>query len=107
MDYVENRLLYGLKFKEEAQLLLGSGVGANLHGIYTQATAYTGGGGTKLDTLRKAITQLQVAEATPTGIVLNPADWEDIELAKDTTGQYITVTRTTTGARWRGGCRLS
>jgi HK97 family phage major capsid protein len=103
-SYIDSRLLYGLKLKEETQLLKGSGVGLNLHGIYTQATAYNrSGGGTKLDFLRRAITQLQLADATPTGIVLNAEDWEDIELSKDTTGQYITLVVNNNGREvaWR------
>ena len=104
MNYIENRLLYGLKFREELQLLLGSGAGVNLHGIYTQATAYNrSGGGVKLDYLRKSITQLQLVDATPTGILLNPEDWEDVELQKATDGQYITMTANNNGREvaWR------
>src|SRR5690606_38350554 len=32
-SYIDGRLRYGLKFKEEAQLLKGSGVGLNINGI--------------------------------------------------------------------------
>jgi HK97 family phage major capsid protein len=44
-----------------------------------------------------------VAERAPTGVVLNPTDWADIELQKDSTGQYIWVDVTTGGESkvWR------
>ncbi|MFP5434507.1 MAG: phage major capsid protein, partial [Alphaproteobacteria bacterium] len=37
---IDERLLYGLAYKEEAQLLTGDGTGQNLLGIIPQATAY-------------------------------------------------------------------
>lgn len=37
---IDSELLYGLKLKEETQLLYGSGTGQNLLGMVTQATAY-------------------------------------------------------------------
>lgn len=56
-----------------------------------------------MDTLRRAILQLQLAERDPTGVVLNPVDWADIELQKDDGGQYIWVDVTSDGATqvWR------
>jgi HK97 family phage major capsid protein len=44
---------------------------------------------TKLDILRNAIKQVQVSEYMPTGIVLNPADWMAIEVAKDSQNRYL------------------
>ncbi len=92
-SYIDGRLRYGLAFKEEAQLLNGSGVGNNLNGIYTQATAYvapiTIANPTRIDVLRLALLQAELAEYPSTGIVLHPSDWAAIELTKDTTGAYI------------------
>jgi HK97 family phage major capsid protein len=53
---IDGRLRYGLALVEENQLLKGSGVGNNLNGIYTQATAFAapiviGGAPTKIDTI--------------------------------------------------------
>ncbi|WP_088887141.1 phage major capsid protein [Diaphorobacter nitroreducens] len=92
--YIDGRLLYGLKVKEEAQLLNGSGVGLNLNGINTQATAYanpgvTVVGETPVDRLRIAMLQVQLAEYAADGIVLNPIDWAEIELLKESTGGYL------------------
>lgn len=90
---IDNRLLYGLAMKEEAQLLAGDGTGENLHGIIPQATAYANplasGDDTSIDKIRLMALQAVLAEYPATGIVMNPADWAWIELLKDTTGRYI------------------
>lgn len=92
-SYVNSRLTYGLKLEEEDQLLNGNGASGNLSGILNSGnfTAYSRAvtGDTKLDTLRRAITQAQLSEYTSDTIVLNPADWEAIELQKTTYGEYI------------------
>ena len=90
---IDQRLRYGLQFVEENQLLNGSGVGNNLNGLYTQATPYaapiTVAGATRIDVIRLAMLQAELALLPTTGTVLNPADWAAIELTKDTTGQYV------------------
>lgn len=92
-SYIDGRLRYGLDFKEEAQLLKGSGVGGNLNGIYTQATAYvapfTLTGATNIDVLRLAMLQAELALYPATGIVLHPANWAHIELSKDLENRYL------------------
>lgn len=92
-SYIDGRLRYMLSYVEETQLLKGSGVGNNLNGIYTQATAYAApiviASPTRIDVLRLALLQAELAEYPATGIVLHPADWAAIELTKDTTGAYI------------------
>lgn len=92
-SYVNSRLTYGLKLEEEDQLLNGAGTSGNLSGILASGNnvAYNRAvtGDTDVDTLRKAITQAQLSEYTADTIVLNPADWEAIELLKTTYGEYI------------------
>ena len=94
-SYIDGRLRYGLKLVEERQLLNGDGTGQNLHGIIPQATAYAAPAGaattltTGLDTLRLAILQAVLAEYPASGFVLNPVDWTNIEMLKDTGGQYL------------------
>lgn len=90
---IDARLTYGLKFVEETQLLKGSGVGNNLNGIYTQATAFAApiviSSPTRIDYLRLALLQAELAEYPSDGIVIHPSDWAAIELTKDSTGQYV------------------
>lgn len=95
-SYIDGRLRYGLKYVEENQLLNGTGVGTDLTGIYTQATAYAApivptaaGNLTKIDIMRLAILQAFLAEYPSNGIVLHPNDWADIELTKTDDGAYL------------------
>ena len=95
--YINGRLMYGLKLKEEAQLLKGSGVGLNINGLLTQATAFSNPGvvvqnETMIDRLRIALLQVTLAEYEADGIVLNPIDWTEIELTKTTDNAYLFAT---------------
>ncbi|MEZ0468739.1 phage major capsid protein [Phaeobacter sp. SYSU ZJ3003] len=90
---IDQRLLYGLDFKEEVQILNGDGTGQNLHGIIPNATAYAPafavGAETVIDKLRLAMLQAALAEYPATGHVLNPIDWARIELTKNANEDYI------------------
>lgn len=93
-SYIDTRLRYGLSLKEESQLLKGSGVGNNLHGIFVQASNYVNPGvavaaQTRIDQLRLALLQAELAEYNADGIVLSAVDWAAIELTKDSSGKYI------------------
>ncbi len=90
---VDNRLLYGLAYVEETQLLNGDGTGQNLNGIITQATAYSAPTTIAdlniMDVLRLAMLQAFLAEYPATGHVMHPTDWATIETLKDSEGRYI------------------
>ena len=90
---IDQRLLYGLAFQEDRQILNGDGVGQNLLGILPQATPYAAAfapvGVTKIDVMRLSMLQSALAEFPATGHVLNPIDWAAIELTKDADGRYI------------------
>jgi len=90
---IDNRLLYGLAYVEEAQLLNGDGTGQNLNGIIPQATAFaapiTLPSPTSIDMMRLAMLQAALAEYPATGHVMNPIDWAWIETLKDSEGRYI------------------
>ena len=93
-SYIDGRLMYGLKYAEELQLLNGDGLNGNLKGIIPQATAFANPAAslttyTIIDQLRLAMLQTALAEYSATGIVLNPIDWTTIELAKDNEARYI------------------
>ena len=93
-SYIDGRLRYGLKFKEDRQLLKGSGSGLNINGIYTQATAYSNPGvvvqsETRIDRLRLAMLQVELSEYPADGIVLSPIDWAAIELTKTQDNAYL------------------
>lgn len=90
---IDQRLLYGLSYREEQQLLSGDGTGQNLLGIVPQATAYSApmslSAETSIDRMRLAQLQAALAEYPATGHVMNPIDWAWIETLKDSTGRYI------------------
>lgn len=93
-SFIDGRLLFGLDYKEESQILSGDGTGQNLLGIIPQATAFVApfdpaGTETNIDNIRLAMLQAELAEYPSTGTVMNPIDWTRIELLKDTTGRYI------------------
>ena len=92
-SYVNGRLMYGMKLIEEDQLLNGNGASGNIGGLLKAGnfTAYnrTVLGDTNIDTLRRAITQAALSEFTADAIILNPEDWEAIELTKNTDDSYI------------------
>jgi HK97 family phage major capsid protein len=90
---INGELMYGLKLKEEAQILGGDGTGQNLNGLLHQATPYNTGlniaGDQRLDQLRHAKLQARLAGLgtfAPDGFVLNPTDMEKIELIKTEEG---------------------
>ena len=89
--YVDGRLRYGLMLTEEANLLNGDGMQGTLYGLVSKATAFTGGATnqTALDTLLKAFLQISLQNLEASGVVLNPTDWTNILLLKDTTGRYL------------------
>lgn len=89
--YIDSRLMYGLKLVEETQILTGDGTGGNLSGLNANATAYNRSvsNDTMLDCLLKAMLQAALSEYSATGMVLNPIDWTQIQLLKDTQGRYL------------------
>ena len=92
-SHIDGRLRYGLAYEEEVELLLGDGSGTQLLGLVPQATAFSGGFQPELmqriDTIRLALLQAELALFPSTGVVLNPTDWARIELTKDSQGRYI------------------
>lgn len=92
-SYIDTRLRYGLRLVEEEQLLSGDGTGQNILGLIPQATPFDTTrrkvGDTRIDIVRRAMTQLRLSEYQPDAVVMHPTDWEDIELQKNTQGSYI------------------
>lgn len=90
---LDGELRFGLDDAEDLALLLGDGVSPNIYGLYPQATAYSApitiANATRIDQLRLAILQVELADYAPDGIVLHPTAWTGIELTKDSAGGYI------------------
>ena len=107
---IDNELLYGLRLHEDHQILSGAGTSEDLTGILNtsgiqtyswSAGATTPVADTKADAIRRAATLSFLAYYEPSGVILNPNDWEDIELTKDSNGQYLMAVSIVAGAESR------
>jgi HK97 family phage major capsid protein len=107
---INNELLYGLRLEEDLQILSGTGTGEDLLGILNtplvQSYNWSSGANTpvkdtKADAIRRAATLAFLAYYQPTGVVVNPNDWEDMELAKDSQGRYLLAVTVASGAEQR------
>ena len=96
-SYIDNELLHALRVEEDRQILFGDGLNNDLTGIFNttgiqdqgllQNTVATDN---KIDHMRRAMAKVRVDHYMATGIMLNPTDWADIELLKDSNdGQYL------------------
>lgn len=113
---IDNELMYGLRLQEDAQILEGDGTGENLLGIlktpgiqtYNWSSGATGANAavkdSRADAIRRAVTLSLLAYYEPSGVVIHPNDWEQIELDKDANGQYRIATSVALGGEpkvWR------
>jgi HK97 family phage major capsid protein len=91
--YIDFRLRWGVKFVENDALLNGSGAGQSIEGLKPAATPYdtsrNEAGDTRIDTIRRAMTQVDLAFYPTSGMILHPTDWEKIELTKTDDGAYV------------------
>ena len=89
--FLKNRMFYGLRVNEDNQILNGTGANGELSGLLKAGnfTAYNRAGGspdtdTPRERIGRALTQVELADYSPSGIVINPVDWETIKLALKT-----------------------
>lgn len=100
---INQRSVYGLNLNMDQQLLYGNGNDGNLTGLFTTAglndigeiasgTTAAQLPGAMLDHIRRAVTKCQTSEFyNINGLVINPEDWQELELAKGSDGHYIWV----------------
>jgi HK97 family phage major capsid protein len=99
VGYINGRLTYGLDYKLDREILTGNGT-TQMQGILTTSGIGTyqppsGNTDAKLITVRKAKTQGELAMYPPDAVVMNPLDWQDIELDTDANGQFRVITTVT------------
>ena len=90
---IDNRGIYLVQLFEEDQLLNGNGSGTNLNGILNRTGILTGqtatGEPNVADAIFRAMTDISTnSPFTADGIVINPADYQTLRLAKDSNNQY-------------------
>jgi len=103
---LDRDMVDGVKMVEDEQLLYGDGENENITGIFntegTQAYAQAERAGDKKSAaIRRAATRAALAYFVPTGVVLHPFDWEDVELEEDGNGSYRISTSVAIGAEKR------
>jgi HK97 family phage major capsid protein len=106
MTLIDGRMNFGLKLVEEREILYGDGTGDHLFGLIPQATPYVSTyhrpTDTRIDVIRHAMLQVNLAFYPATGIAMSPHDWHDLELTKDSLGRYMIAnpTQSTPGMLW-------
>jgi HK97 family phage major capsid protein len=91
-SYVNNRLRIFLNQVEEDQLLNGDGIAPNLEGILnvTGIQTYALSAEPIPDAIHKGMTLIWTGSFfVPDGLLLHPADWEEIRLLRTADGIYI------------------
>ena len=92
---IDTFLRYGLEEELEDQMVNGSGSGenftgiSNVSGVQSQPLVLNGTDPDLLATTRKARTLVRtVGRSIPTAYVMNPSDWETIDLLQDNENRY-------------------
>jgi HK97 family phage major capsid protein len=91
---IDARLRLGLELTEEDQLLNGDGVAPNLLGLMNRVGLAAAHARVDPQTNAEAIYVqalkiFQTAYVMPTGVVMNPVNWQSTVLMKDSTGAYM------------------
>ncbi len=90
---IDSRLRLGLDLKEEDQLLNGSGIAPNVLGLMLLpglTAAQARGADNNMDAIFKQITTIATTIfVLPDGVVINPINWQTIQLLKNAAGNYM------------------
>jgi HK97 family phage major capsid protein len=95
-SFLMSTLGFYVDLDEEIELLSGDNTGVHLNGLITQATAFNtaltsnSAGWNKIDLVGRAAQQVEMAkELQPSFVCVNPKDYWDMRLQKDSYGRYI------------------
>lgn len=99
--FINRRMVYGVNFRVESQLVSGNGTAPNIEGI-TKAGNFTAHGYTaaslaalglsptnRLDLIGKMIGDCALADYPADVVIMNTADWWNLRLSKDSQGRYL------------------
>lgn len=91
--YINQRLVYGIRKRLQAEVIGGDGSTPNLRGLVNISGINTQARGTdsRADAIHKAITKVRIQaedQAQPQHILLHPTDYETLRLEKATSGDY-------------------
>lgn len=103
-SFLNTRMVDGVKYAEDYELLHGTGGGEKVTGIFntTGVQAYTGLAADQYSVqVRRAITKALIAEYEPTGLVVSPTMWEALEIEETADGHFRLATSVAVGAQKR------
>jgi len=91
---INGEMSLDIKVEEERQLVWGDGSNGDLIGLFDPTVGmpeFTRAdvGDTVIDTIRKMRTDLRKRRVTPTFVLIDPVDWEEVELTKGSDTHYI------------------
>jgi HK97 family phage major capsid protein len=90
---IDSRLRLGLELKEEDELLNGTGIAPHLLGLMNLpglTAAQARGADSNMDAIFKQMTTIATTVFSLTdGIVVNPANWQTVQLMKNAAGNYM------------------
>lgn len=91
-DIVDSRLTLMIKQRINSQVVNGDGTGQNLLGVINKPGVLTQNAGEDSvpDTVYKAMVKVMTQGiADPSGVWMNPLDWQGVRLLKTNNGQYL------------------
>jgi hypothetical protein len=100
-SFLNQRMADGVKYVEDYDLLHSVGGAEEITGLFNVpgVQQYTGQASDKFSVqIRRAITKAQLAEYDPTGIVLSPEMWEEVEVEEDGYGGFRVAVNVAVGA---------
>jgi hypothetical protein len=113
ISYIENNLMKRMDIVVENQLFNGDGLGDNLKGAFTFATAFNAGSladtieaPNDYDVVQAVALQTELAFGVPNAIFVNPAIVARMKLTKDVDGQYVMPTFATANGLEVAGMRV-
>jgi HK97 family phage major capsid protein len=92
IQLINGEMRLDVKVEEERQLLWGGGANGELQGLYDQGVEEfdrAQAGDTVIDTIRRMRTDLRKSRVIPNAVMIDPLDWEEIELEKGTDERYV------------------
>jgi len=90
---INGEMRLDVRVEEERQLVYGDGATGNLEGLFEQGVEdyefdRAVSGDTLIDTIRKMKTDLRKRRVLPNGLLIDPLDWENVELTKSTSDEH-------------------
>lgn len=93
VSYINGEMSLDIRVEEERQLLWGTGLNGQLEGLFAGGEIdefnRAAVGDTLIDTIRRMRTDLRKRRVSPNFVMIDPIDWEAIELEKATDNAYI------------------